>query len=49
MKFLGSKTIGTDRLILKAQTMDEQHYLWSVLMLPEVNKYYPTVPKKFTK
>ena len=47
MKFLGSKTIETDRLILKAQTMDEQHYLWSILMLPEVNKYYLTVPKKF--
>ena len=26
MKFLGSKTIETDRLILKAQTMKEQHY-----------------------
>lgn len=49
MKFLGSKTIETDRLILKAQTMDEQHYLWSVLMLPEVNKYYLTVPKKFSE
>lgn len=47
MKFLGSKTIETDRLILKAQTMDEQHYLWSVLMIPEVNRYYLTVPKKF--
>ena len=46
MKFLGSKTIETERLVLKAQTMDEQHYLWSVLMLPEVNRYYLTVPKK---
>ncbi len=47
MRYLGSSTIETDRLILKAQTMDEQHYLWTILMLPEVNKYYLTVPKKF--
>ena len=47
MKFLGSKTIETDRLVLKAQTMEEQYYLWSVLMIPEVNRYYLTVPKKF--
>lgn len=46
MKYLGSKTIETERLILKAQTMDEQKYLWSVLMIPEVNRYYLTVPKK---
>lgn len=47
MKFLGSRTLETDRLILKAQTMNEQKYLWSILMVPEVNKYYLTVPKKF--
>ena len=47
MKYLGSKTLETDRLILKAQTMDEQHYLWNVLMIPEVNRYYLTVPKKY--
>lgn len=47
MKYLGSKTIETERLMLKAQTMDEQKYLWSVLMLPDVNKYYLTVPKKY--
>lgn len=41
---LGSKTIETDNLILKAQTMDEQKYLWSILMIPDVNKYYLTVP-----
>lgn len=46
MKYLGSKTIETERLVLKAQTMAEQKYLWSVLMLPEVNRYYLTVPKK---
>ena len=49
MKYLGSKTIETDRLLLKAQTMKEQKYLWSVLMIPEVNKLYLTVPKKFAE
>ena len=49
MKYLGSKTLETDRLILKAQTMEEQEYLWNVLMLPEVNRYYLTVPKKFAE
>ena len=49
MKYLGSKTIETDRLVLKAQTMEEQRYLWSVLMIPEVNRYYLTVPKKFAE
>ena len=47
MKYLGSKTIETDRLVLKAQTMDEQYYLWKVLMIPEVNKYFLTVPQRF--
>ncbi len=49
MKYLGSKTIETERLILKAQTMNEQKYLWSVLMLPDVNRYYLTVPKKYAE
>ena len=49
MKYLGSKTIETDRLVLKAQTMKEQKYLWSVLMKPEVNRLYLTVPKKFAE
>ena len=47
MKYLGSKTIETERLVLKAQTMKEQKYLWGVLMKTEVNKYYLTVPKKY--
>ena len=47
MKFLGSKELVTERLVLKAQTMEEQHYLWSVLMLDDVNKYYLSVPQKF--
>ena len=49
MKNLGSKTLETERLILRAQTMDEQKYLWSVLMNPDVNRYYLTVPKKFAE
>ena len=47
MKYLGSKTIETERLILKPQTMKEQKYLWSVLMIPEVNRLYLSVPRKF--
>ena len=49
MRYLGSSTIETDRLVLKAQTMEEQYYLWKVLMIPEVNKYFLTVPQKFRK
>ncbi len=44
MNNLGSKRLETDRLILKAQTMKEQKYLWSILLIPEINKYYLTVP-----
>lgn len=47
MKFLGSQTIETDRLILRAQTMDEQKKLWEILMIPEVHKFFLTVPTKF--
>ena len=47
MKKLGSRIIETERLILKPQTMEEQYTLWRILMIPEVNKYYLTVPKKF--
>ena len=47
MKNLGSKTLETDRLILKAQTMKEQKYLWDILINTNVNKYYLTVPTKF--
>lgn len=49
MNFLGSKTIETDRLILRTQTMNEQKRLWEILMIPEVNKYFLTVPPKFRK
>lgn len=47
MKYLGSKTIETNRLILKSQSMNEQKRLWDILMIPEVNKYFLTVPTKF--
>lgn len=46
MNYLGSKTIETERLVLKAQTMAEQKRLWEILMIPEVNKYFLTVPPK---
>lgn len=46
MKFLGSKTLETDRLILKSQTITEQKRLWEILMIPEVNKYFLTVSPK---
>ena len=47
MNLLGSKTIETKRLILKAPTMKEQKKLWEILMIPEVNKYYLTINKKY--
>ena len=47
MKYLGSKQLETDRLILKAQSMIEQKRLWEILMIPEVNRYFLTVPTKF--
>ena len=46
MKLLGSKTLETDRLILKSSKMEEQKRLWEILMLPEVNKWYLTSGKK---
>lgn len=47
MKYLGSKFLETERLELRPQTMQEQKYLWELLMIPEVNRYYLTVPVKF--
>ena len=46
MKYLGSKFLETERLELRVQTMQEQKYLWELLMIPEVNKYYLTVSVK---
>ena len=47
MNYLGSRTLETDRLILKAQMMEEQKRLWEILMIPEVNRYFLTVPTIF--
>lgn len=47
MNYLGSKRIVTKRLELRSQTMDEQKYLWDLLMIPEVNRYFLSVPRKF--
>lgn len=47
MKLLGSKTLETKRLILKHETLQEQEKQWKILMIPEVNKYYLTVPDQF--
>ena len=47
MNYLGSRTLETERLILKAQTMEEQRRLWEILMIPDVNRYFLTVPSKF--
>ena len=42
MNYLGSKTLETDRLILKKSEVEEQKRLWEILCIPEVNRYYLT-------
>ena len=49
MKYLGSKKIITDRLELRRPTINEQKYLWTLLMNTKVNKYFLTVPKKYVE
>ena len=46
MNLLGSGTIETERLILRASKMEEQKRLWEILMMPEVNMWYLTSAKK---
>ncbi len=46
MNLLGSKKIETERLILRASTMNEQKRLWEILMIPNVNKWYLAGAKK---
>ena len=46
MDFIGSKTIETERLILRSSKMEEQKRLWQILMIPEVNKWYLVGAKK---
>lgn len=47
MNLIGSKTIETDRLILRSSKMEEQKRLYEILMIPEVNKWYLTSGKKY--
>lgn len=42
MKFLGSKKIETERLILRATEESDLKTLWEILCISEVNKYYLT-------
>ena len=46
MNLIGSKTIETERLILRSSKMEEQKRLWEILMISEVNKWYLTGAKK---
>lgn len=46
MNFLGSKSIETERLILRSSKMEEQKRLWEILMNPDVNKFYLVGAKK---
>ncbi len=47
MNLIGSKTIETERLILRSSKMKEQKRLWEILMIPNVNKWYLTSSKKY--
>ena len=46
MKFIGSKKIETNRLILRSSKMEEQKRLCEILMISEVNKWYLVGAKK---
>ncbi len=46
MNLLGSRTIETERLILRSSKMEEQKRLWEILMIPKVNKWYLVGAKK---
>ena len=46
MNLLGSKTIETERLLLKSSKMAEQKRLCEILMIPSVNKWYLVGAKK---
>ena len=49
MKLIGSRTIETERLILRSSKMKEQKRLWEILMMPEINRFYLTSGKKYAK
>ena len=42
MKYLGSRTIETNRLILRKTEEQDLKQLWEILLLEEVSKYYLT-------
>lgn len=46
MNLKGSKTMETERLVLRSSKMEEQKRLYEILMIPEVNKWYLTSGKK---
>ncbi len=47
MNYIGTREIETERLLLKIPTMKEQKRLWEILMIPDVNRYYLDINKKF--
>lgn len=47
MNFLGSKTIETDRLILRATEESDLKLLWEILCIPEVHRYYLSCKMNF--
>ena len=50
MKDINSKNLYSERLDLRIPTMDEQHRLWEILCIEDVNKYYfPTPDRIFNK
>lgn len=42
MRYIGSRTIETERLILRKSQIEEQKRLWEILCIPEVHRYYLT-------
>ena len=46
MNLIGSKTIETERLVLRSSKVEEQKRLYEILMIPQVNKWYLTSGKK---
>ena len=42
MNYIGSKTLETERLVLKKSGVEEQKRLWEILCIPEVHRYYLT-------
>ena len=50
MKNIDSRDLYTERLDLRLPSMDEQHRLWEILCMPEVNElYFPTPGRIFKK